>query len=103
MDSAISAIENVHAASVRQRAVLLLEQLMMERERLEAALCERRRPDQLKEVTGASSLDAAIASTRRMIADLDAATVAPATGRERMRMPAIVTRVTPLQPVALGA
>lgn len=71
MDSTIRAIDNTHAAALRQRAATLLEQLVIERERLEEALCEHGRLDQFKAVTGTSSLDTAIASTRRMIADLD--------------------------------
>jgi hypothetical protein len=98
-------LESGYSATVRQRAVLLLEQLMMERERLEAALSERSRADQLKSVTGSSSLDCAIGSTRRMIADLDASAALiaqPPAERHRSRPLVIATRVSSARPVSVG-
>lgn len=83
----MSTLELTRAAELRQRAAALLEQLVEERERLEAALCEDGRPDQFKAVTGTSSLDTVIASTRRIISELDLASslASPTNGLDRDR------------------
>jgi len=107
MDATMRAIDTIRAATLRQRAAALLEQLVVERERLEEALCEHGRPDQFKAVTGTSSLDSAIASTRRIIAELDlAGAVAGSVNgaeRDRSRRTTLVQpRVAAPQATAIG-
>ena len=55
----------------RRRAEALLESLLEAKAASESRLAESRRADHLKQVTGKSSLENAIESTRRMIAMLD--------------------------------
>jgi hypothetical protein len=60
-----------HAA--RQRAIELLKSLQQAQTECEAHLKADQRADVVKAVTGQSSIEAAIASTRRMIETLDRA------------------------------
>lgn len=88
---------------LQQRANVLLEQLVTERDRLENALSEDGRYDQLKAVTGSSSLDTAIATTRRIISDLEIVNVSFSLERDRSRRPmSPVVRTGPI-PAAVGA
>ncbi|MCC7390081.1 MAG: hypothetical protein IT431_15080 [Phycisphaerales bacterium] len=68
----------------RRDAALLLENLLAERTAWERRLADDKRSDLLKQVTGRSSLDAAIDSTRRMLDTLDR-TLAEAEGGARAR------------------
>lgn len=58
-------------ALARQQAERLLEGLMEAKANSERRLAELRQTDHLKHVTGRSSLENAIASTRRMIDTID--------------------------------
>lgn len=51
----------------REKAESLLRELLEAKVRSEQHLAELRQPDPVKQVTGKSSIEAAIASTRRMI------------------------------------
>jgi len=57
----------VETTAARDKAEALLEGLLDARRRSEANLRELRRDDALKAVTGASAMDNAIASTKRMV------------------------------------
>ncbi len=88
---------------LQQKAAVLLEQLVAERERLETALSDDGRFDQFKVVTGSSSLDRAIATTRRIISDLEFANGTTALERDRSRRPVSpVVRTGPI-PAVIGA
>lgn len=63
----------IETHTTRQQAGELLRSLEETRRQLEAQLSGERREDVVKTVTGRSSLDAAIAATRRMIEALDRA------------------------------
>lgn len=65
----VTALDRTRQA--RQEAAMVLETLVAEREASERRLAEVRRVDLLKHVTGRSSLDTAIDTTRRMIEALD--------------------------------
>lgn len=55
----------------RRRAVAVLESLLADREACASHCTAADRPDALVEVTGVSSIDRAIESTRRIIESLD--------------------------------
>lgn len=59
--------------AARQKAEALLQQLLESKAQSERRLAEIRQPDVLKAVTGRSSLDNAILSTRRTIDTLERA------------------------------
>lgn len=60
------------AAKLRTQAAELLERLLEGREMSERRAAETGKRDPMKFITGHTALESAIASTRQMIADLDA-------------------------------
>ena len=59
--------------AVRSKAVAVLNSLLAAKADCDQQLAKLRRSDAMKQVTGKSSLDEAIASTKRLIAELDEA------------------------------
>lgn len=55
----------------RDRAEAVLQSLLLAKAECEKQLARFRRPDMMKSVTGKSALDAAIASTQRMVESLN--------------------------------
>lgn len=58
-------------AEVRRKAEAVLASLMAAKAECDKQLADLRRTDPMKQVTGKSSLEEAIASTKRLLADLD--------------------------------
>ena len=56
---------------VRSKAQAVLASLVTAKAQCDEQLAKLRRPDAMKQVTGKSSLDEAISSTKRLIAELD--------------------------------
>jgi hypothetical protein len=67
-DQAVASAEIAHA---RRQAADVLGSLLQAREQLERKLTETGRSDAIRTITGRSSLDEAIESTRDMLAALD--------------------------------
>ncbi len=67
--SAVSALQE----DVRAKAQAVLASLLAAKAECDAQLAKLRRPDAMKQVTGKSSLDEAISSTKRLLAELDEA------------------------------
>ena len=61
----------MEASVRRERAEAVLQSLMAAKAECEKQLARFKRPDMIKSVTGQSALDAAIASTKRMIESLN--------------------------------
>lgn len=61
----------MEASARRERAEAVLQSLMAAKAECEKQLARFKRPDMIKSVTGQSALDAAIASTKRMIESLN--------------------------------
>ncbi len=61
----------METAAVRDKAEALLRSLLDAKAKSEAYLAELRQPDKVRQVTGRSSMDNAIASTQRMIETLN--------------------------------
>jgi len=59
--------------AVRSKAIAVLNSLLAAKADCDQQLAKLRRADAMKQVTGKSSLDEAIASTKRLIAELDEA------------------------------
>lgn len=58
---------------VRSKAQAVLASLVAAKAECDQQLAKLRRPDAMKQVTGKSSLDEAISSTKRLLAELDEA------------------------------
>ncbi len=63
----------IETAAARDKAEAMLRTLLDAKEQSEQNLAQARQPDVMKEVTGRSSMDNAIASTQRMIDSLNRA------------------------------
>jgi len=61
----------MEASARRERAEAVLQSLLAAKAECEKQLARFKRPDMIKSVTGQSALDAAIASTKRMIESLN--------------------------------
>lgn len=61
----------MEASARRDRAEAVLQSLLAAKAECEKQLARFKRPDMIKSVTGQSALDAAIASTKRMIESLN--------------------------------